>query len=166
MLACVDVDYREGSPAAVAAALVFADWGAAEPVAEHVEPVEAIEPYVPGQLYRRELPCLLAVLGRVSAPLGVILVDGYVVLDAEGRPGLGAHLYEALGRRVAVVGVAKSVFEGSAAIELRRGESVRPLYVSAVGMDAQEAADGVLRMHGPHRLPTLLKRVDRLCRDA
>ena len=40
-----------------------------------------------------------------------------------------------------------------------------PLLVSAVGMPIEEAVAGVKRMHGPHRVPTLLKRVDRLSRE-
>lgn len=168
MLACVDVDYREDEdPArAVAAGVVFDDWPADDATAEHVETISPVEPYVPGQLYRRELPCLLAVLGRIEQPLRAIVVDGYAFLDAAGRPGLGAHLHQALPQRTPVVGVAKNYFRGSAAIEVRRGQSARPLYVTAVGMRAEQAAEGITRMHGPHRLPTLLKRVDRLCRDA
>ncbi|MCA9705979.1 MAG: endonuclease V, partial [Myxococcales bacterium] len=123
-------------------------------------------PYVPGQLYLRELPCLLAVLERVARPLDAVLVDGYAVLDDLGRPGLGAHLHAALERRVPVVGVAKTHFRGSTAVEVLRGGSTRPLYVTAVGMGPERAAEGVGRMHGPHRIPTLLRRVDRLCRDA
>ena len=44
------------------------------------------------------------------------------------------------------------------------GWYLRPLYVSAVGVDLVNAADNIRRMHGPHRLPTLLKQVDGLCR--
>lgn len=168
MLACVDVDYREDqSPAsAVAACVVFDHWSAKEATAEHVQELSAIEPYVPGQLYRRELPCLLAVLEASTHPLATVIVDGYAFLDADERPGLGAHLHRALGGRIPVVGVAKTFFHGSTALEVRRGDSRRPLYVTAVGMEAEAAAEGIARMHGPHRLPTLLKRVDRLCRDA
>ena len=43
----------------------------------------------------------------------------------------------------------------------RRG-SRKPLYVSAVGCRLQDAADRVLRMHGPHRIPTLVRRADQL----
>ena len=41
----------------------------------------------------------------MTVPLEVIIVDGYVALDAGGRPGLGAHLHAALGASVAVIGV-------------------------------------------------------------
>jgi len=40
------------------------------------------------------------------------------------------------------------------------------LYVTAAGMRLQEAADRIQRMHGPHRIPTLLKRVDTLARGS
>jgi deoxyribonuclease V len=50
----------------------------------------------------------LAVLGKVRKPLDQIIVDGFVSLG--DKPGLGMHLWEALGRRVAVIGVAKSHF--------------------------------------------------------
>src|SRR5438874_9772517 len=43
----------------------------------------------------------------------------------------------------------------------RRG-SRKPLYVSAAGCGLQDAADRVLRMHGPHRIPTLVRRADQL----
>lgn len=43
--------------------------------------------YLPGEFYRRELPPLLAVIPRSSA-LALIVVDGYVDLDAAGRPAL------------------------------------------------------------------------------
>jgi deoxyribonuclease V len=83
-----------------------------------------------------------------------------------GRPGLGAHLYQALGRRTAVVGVAKRRFHGAGdAVPILRGTSQVPLFVTAVGIDLAEAAEGVRRMHGAHRIPTLLKRVDRLSRE-
>lgn len=54
---------------------------------------------------------------------------------------------------------------GPLAQELRRGTSRSPLYVTAAGMDATEAARHIAEMHGPHRIPTLLKRIDRLCRE-
>jgi deoxyribonuclease V len=37
--------------------------------------------------------------------------------------------------------------------------------VTAVGIDLAEAARRLGEMHGPYRIPTLLKRVDRLCRE-
>jgi len=162
--ACVDVDYRGDE--ARAACVLFRDWADAAPAAEVVEAVRGVAPYVPGQFALRELPCLLAVLGRVAGPLELVVVDGYVWLGEDGRPGMGAHLYEALGRQVPVVGVAKSRFAGSRfAVPVVRGvNGTSPLFVTAAGMEAAEAARLVQAMHGPYRLPTLLKHADALCR--
>ena len=98
--------------------------------------------------------------------LEVVVVDGHVWLDGD-RPGLGARLHETLGARAPVIGVAKNPFRGSTrCVAVLRGTSKVPLWVSAIGTDVAEAADHVRAMHGPHRIPTLLARVDRLARDA
>lgn len=163
MIACVDVDYRENK--AVAACVVFQDWTDPEPVAEYIELIHDVEPYQPGQFYLRELPCLLKVLNKVSEPLSTIIVDGYVWLDKSEKPGLGAKLYEALENSVPIVGVAKSAFAGSFGIPVTRGMSTRPLFVTSVGIDPKTASQYIQQMHGPNRIPTLLKRVDTLCRQ-
>jgi deoxyribonuclease V len=94
----------------------------------------------------------------------VIVIDGYVWLGHQ-RPGLGAHLYEALGGSVAVIGVAKTSFvKAEPVVPVLRGRSRSPLHVTAVGMDVAEAASHIRTMHGPHRVSTLLKRVDQLSR--
>ena len=93
----------------------------------------------------------------------MILVDGFVDTLPD-HPGLGRRLYDALGKKVHVVGVAKSWFVGAQAIQVLRGSSKNPLYVTAAGMDAVDAADLVRQMHGRNRIPTILKRVDDLSR--
>jgi deoxyribonuclease V len=164
MIACVDVDYREQG--AVVACVVLQSWLASEAVAEYVHRVEDVAQYVPGAFYKRELPCVLAVLERVVERVHLVVVDGYVVLDEHGTLGLGGHLHAALGGAVGVVGVAKTPFRGNgAAIEVLRGDSARPLYVTALGVEPLVAAGDLRRMHGRYRLPTMLKRVDRLCRE-
>jgi deoxyribonuclease V len=90
-------------------------------------------------------------------------VDGYVLLGPN-RPGLGARLFEALGNSIPVIGVAKTYFQGSRAASVRRPGSDRPLFVTAVGVDLGLAAEQIARMHGPFRIPTLLRRVDQLAR--
>lgn len=70
-----------------------------------------------------------------------------------------------------MIGVAKNRFRsyvsGTASnlafqsIELLRGDSTRALFVTAIGISPKDAAEHVRSMHGPNRLPTLLKRVDR-----
>ena len=162
MIACVDVDYR--NVGAVAACVSFRAWSDGRPAAEFVVQISDVEPYQSGQFYRRELPCILAVLKSLPDLPQVIVIDGYVWLG-DRQPGLGAHLYEALERRVAVIGVAKTRFVRAEPVELvLRGRSRSPLYVTAVGMDLAEAANRIRTMHGSCRIPTLLKRVDQLSR--
>ncbi len=164
MLACVDVDYRgEG---AVAACVLFRSWSDADSAGAHVQFIAHVEAYEPGQFYRRELPCLLSVLDTVAEPLETIVVDGYVWLADEMRPGLGAHLYEALGRKVPIIGVAKTRFAGALAEVVQRGGSRQSLYVSAAGLDRATAARHIQIMHGPYRIPSLLRKVDQLCRQS
>ncbi|MGN6153760.1 MAG: endonuclease V [Lysobacteraceae bacterium] len=160
-----DVHYTDAG--AVAAGVLFDDWGAATPLRSVTRRFDAVEPYVPGAFYRRELPCLLGLLREHALQPDVIVVDGHAFLDAAARPGLGKHLFDALDGRVPVIGVAKTAFVGmDPRFEVRRGDSARPLYVTAAGLPLAEARARIRAMHGAHRLPTLLKAVDRLCRDA
>ena len=121
-------------------------------------------PTEPGHFYRRELPHLLRVLAGVQEPLEAIIVDGYVWLGAD-KPGLGAHLYEALCRAVPVIGVAKTPYVTTGpALPIVRGQSLRPLLITAIGMETATAAEHIRRMHGASRMPYLLTQVDRLSR--
>ena len=161
-LAAFDVYYGKGNRAS-AAAVLFAAYGASEPTGEYTELLPAAAPFVPGEFYRRELPAILALLKKFSQTPDEIIVDGYVQLG--DRPGLGYHLFAALGRKIPVIGVAKSRFKGAAGVKVFRGHGTRPLYVTAAGMDEGEAAERIQGMHGAHRIPTLLKGVDRLARE-
>jgi deoxyribonuclease V len=165
MIAAVDVHYA--GDCGYAACLTFTDWAAREPEREYVRRQHPVLAYEPGEFWKRELPCLLTALRVLELTPQTIVIDGYVWLDGSARPGLGAHLYDALGRSVAVVGVAKTAFRGSehAARVLRHG-SRRPLFVTAVGIALEAAAAGVGEMSGAHRIPDLLKRVDQLARQA
>ena len=163
-IAVLDVHYMDDQ--AAAACVVVDDWPDELPSHEAVEWMDHVEPYQPGSFFRRELPCLLAVLRKLSSPPSLVVIDGYAWLDGDGRRGLGAHLHDALDPSIPVVGVAKSRFAGAGPIEVLRGASRSPLFVTAAGVDPGLAAEAVRRMHGPHRIPTVLKRVDRLCRDA
>jgi len=160
----LDVDYRpDGS--ACAALVGFADWTDPAPSLVHTATLSAVEPYTPGAFYKRELPCLRAVLAGIGALPAVLLVDGYVWLRSPDDPGLGAHLWHALDEGCAVVGVAKTRFASAGcAVPVLRGSSAQPLWVTAAGMALDEAAARVGAMHGPHRLPTLLRAVDALAR--
>ena len=106
-------------------------------------------PYESGSFYKRELSCIVSFLQDLDVrDISLIVIDGFVYLDGNGRYGLGGHLYERLERRVQIVGVAKSPFKGSYKLvrEICRGEGKRPLFVSAVGTDLDEAAQLVKGM--------------------
>lgn len=165
MILAVDVHYTE--PGAVAAGVCFEGWSDVQPVRACISRFDAVAPYEPGAFYRRELPCILGLLREHDLQPDIIVVDGHVFLDAHGSPGLGKHLFDALDGRVPVIGVAKTAFVGIGADhEVLRGDSARPLYVTAAGLPLQRAKSHVGAMHGQHRLPTLLKAADRICRDA
>ena len=162
-LAALDVHYTD--PAARAACVLFTAWTDAIPVRELTARVDVVAPYEPGAFYKRELPCLRAVLSAVGEPLETIVIDGYVWLGDREHPGLGAHLFDALGRKVPVIGVAKTAFRDTrSAVAVERGTGHTPLFVTSVGVDLDAAVAHVRSMHGAHRIPTLLARVDRLCR--
>ena len=162
MIIATDVKYDEEAGTASAVAGAFRAWEDPVLAADYIADIGAIEEYVPGSFYRRELPCLRAVLAMIAEPVDAIIVDGHVWLGE--RPGLGHHLWADLGGSCPVIGVAKSRFHTGGAVPVCRGESKRPLYVSAIGMSAEEAVAHVQHMHGPHRMPTLLKAVDELTR--
>jgi deoxyribonuclease V len=161
--AAVDVYYPSGG-GAVAALVVAADLAFASVVVERVVGLAEVEPYRPGAFFRRELPALRAVLADAGR-IDLLVVDGYVHLDPHGRPGLGAHAHAEFA--VPVIGVAKTPFRGAThAIEVHRGGASRPLYVTALGIEAERAATLVRRMGGPYRLPDALRRVDTLSRTS
>ena len=160
MMCCLDVDYR--STSVVAAGVCFTDWNAEFSFREYsIQSHRAPEAYEAGNFYRRELPYLLAVLGQLQEQPTTILVDGFVSLGIE-HPGLGAHLYEALEHKTPVIGVAKTRFAGDDWSErVLRGESVRPIYVTAIGMDLGLAATRIKEMPGSGRIPLPLAFADR-----
>jgi deoxyribonuclease V len=158
-IAAVDVGYLGSG--ALAAAVVFSRWEQAEADLICTSKIGKVAAYEPGRFYLRELPCILAVLQKLDRIPDLVLVDGYVWLDESCRPGLGAHLYRALRPQCAVAGVAKACFyKGNNVAEVTRGRSRNPLFITSVGIDIQEAAEGVRNMHGKHRIPTLLREAD------
>ncbi|WP_417763026.1 endonuclease V [Shewanella sp.] len=163
MIFAVDCQYAENS--AVAAGITFTRWDAAQATRAWTKQVTPIAPYVPGQFYQRELPCILALLPTLASLPELIIVDGYVTLGEQQRPGLGWHLYHALNEQVPVIGVAKKPFIGTPkTTEILRGNSHNPLYISSIGVELEQAKQWILSMHGKHRLPSLLKYVDQLAR--
>jgi len=157
----VDVHYP-ASGGARAALVVARDSTFTTLAEEHVAWLPTAEPYLPGSFFTRELPAIQAVLARTAVP-DLLVVDGYVDLDPAGRPGLGMHVHRYTGR--VVVGVAKTAFRTAThAVAVHRGQSTRPLYVTAAGIDVDRAAAFVAAMAGAGRIPDALRHVDRLAR--
>ncbi len=165
MILAVDVDYRDSC--AYAAGLSFDAWNDSIEKASFVSRLDYVNEYVPGQFYQRELPALLALIAEHKLDPEYIVIDGFVFLDAECRPGLGKYLYDALNQKPVIIGVAKRPFKGiPATCEVYRGSSSRPLYVTSVGVTLDQAKLFIQSMHGDYRIPDLLKKVDQICRES
>lgn len=164
MIVAVDVHYSKND--AVAVGVLFQNWADAEVLKEVVVSISPIAEYQPGEFYRRELPCVMALLDQLKVEPGYLIVDGHVYLDDSHKPGLGKHLYDALQGKVPVIGVAKRRFRDTPSDSaIFRGKSNRALYVTAAGLDRTAAKGFILQMHGRYRLPTMLRRADQLSRS-
>ena len=165
MILAFDVFYNGNIAQAVGVGFEF--WSDQIPKVVYKELVIGIEEYEPGEFYKRELPCIERLLNKINLKsVTCIIVDGYVYLDDSGKPGLGAHLYHRCESLIPVIGVAKTpYYNNTKNVKLvHRGESTKPLYVSAIGMDAEEAARNIQNMHGEFRIPTILRKLDTLSR--
>lgn len=164
MMLSVDVHYQANS--AHVAGVLFDSWLASRPRAIFCSELRTVHAYIPGEFYKRELPCILRLIRDHGLSPGTIIIDGYVYLDGMSTPGLGKHLYDALNGAATVVGVAKTRLSGiGSGHNILRGSSNRPLYITSVGMGLARAKTHILSMHGSHRIPTLLKNADRACRQ-
>lgn len=161
MIIAIDVHYRENFAKAVA--IEFETWQDEKASKVYEVQINKAAEYIPGQFYKRELPCILKVLEKTSLEsTDVIVVDGYVTLSNEGKFGLGMYLYEALNQKIPIIGVAKKSFKDNEqqVRKVLRGESKNPLYVTSVGFDLDKAAKLIEQMKGEYRIPTLLKILD------
>jgi deoxyribonuclease V len=163
MILAVDVDYKNNE--ANIAGILFDSWDDEVPKRTFKYNIKNVADYEAGSFYKRELPCILKLINESQLEPDVIIIDGFVYLDNDMKPGLGKHLFDALASKSTVIGVAKSSFHGiSQEHELIRGDSKKPLYITSAGIDKISAKKYVSEMHGPYRLPTLLKLVDSECR--
>ena len=163
MILAVDVDYR--GDRAFVAGVSFNAWTDASEQSVYTSHMNGVEAYLPGQFFKRELPCILKLLDDHSLNPGCIVVDGYVYLDGDREPGMGRHLYDALDAKVNVIGVAKEPFKNPTEhCRIYRGKSNKPLYVTAAGLDLEQAKDYISSMYGGFRVPALLKKADQVCR--
>ncbi|WP_294285612.1 endonuclease V [uncultured Chryseobacterium sp.] len=148
--------------------LAFKDWNSEQESAIFSEKTAITSDYESGAFYKRELPCILNLLDKINLQPGdLIIVDGYVTLDEDGKNGLGGYLYESLGQKYPVIGIAKNGFNSNDPQRrtIYRGESKTPLFLTAKGIDVDAVRPEVERMHGNFRIPTLLKKLDQLTRS-
>ncbi|KRD07604.1 endonuclease V [Flavobacterium sp. Root901] len=148
--------------------LVFEDWSENKNFRIHTEIIDNVEEYIPGEFYKRELPCIISLLNQINLKnVEAIIVDGFVYLDDDKKYGLGGHLYEKLNKEIPIIGVAKTNF---ASIEknkkpLLRGSSIKPLFITSIGMELEDAFHKIESMAGEFRMPILLKELDRLTKE-
>jgi len=148
--------------------IAFEDWSSEKEKEIITEKTEITSDYESGAFYKRELPCILSLLSRIELKENdIIIVDGFVTLNNDGKIGLGGYLFEALDKKIPIIGIAKNDF--SSPDEKRRnvlrGESKTPLFLTAMGIDVDEIKGNVEKMHGSYRMPTILKKLDQLTRE-
>jgi deoxyribonuclease V len=159
------IDVHFDGEGARAAAVAFDAWDAPEASRTYTSLVPHIEKARAGELDLRKLPCIIQLLREHALEPDLVVIDGFVDLDAQETPGLGRHLYHALGGRAAIIGVSKSANPAlSSQFEVAREEEARPLLVTSVGIDIGAAKAGLRAMHGRKRVPTLLKLVARVAK--
>lgn len=109
MILALDTYYQNDKAKTVC--IRFHHWTDDQPADVLTEELDSVEEYQPGAFYRRELPCILSILKKTDVQdTEAIIIDGYVLLDDTGKHGLGGYLYEALNRKIPVIGVAKTNF--------------------------------------------------------
>ena len=126
--------------------------------------VNDVADYVSGEFYKRELPCIQALINEHRLTPDCIVIDGFVHIDG-GKPGLGKHLFDSLQGKVPVIGIAKNprgVVDSN--YEVFRGRSVKPLFVTCEGMELDLAKNIVKHMKGGFRMPDYIRHVDALSR--
>ena len=167
MILAFDTYYYEDKAKTVC--IRFDGWGAIIPVNIYSEVLTGIEDYIPGEFFRRELPCIVNLLEKILLDdVEAIVIDGFVFLDDSGKAGLGAQLYNFLNSSIPIIGVAKSNFKTIEKLKniLLRGLSDKPLHITSMGIDTDLATEKIKSMNGQYRIPTLLKLLDRLTKES
>jgi deoxyribonuclease V len=150
MILAFDTYYFEQKAKTVC--LEFAKWNESENFKIYTEIIDNVEEYIPGEFYKRELPCIISLLNQIDLKkVEVIIVDGFVYLDDE----------------IPIIGVAKTNFVTIEKYKkpLFRGESKKPLFITAIGIELEDAVRKIETMDGEYRIPTLLKELDRLTKE-
>lgn len=148
------------------AAVAFEEWDAREASQTFASRVAQVEKPERGKPDLRELPCLLQLLQEHKLKPELLLIDAPVYLDAAETPGLGKHLFDALGGQAAVIGISTKAQPGMPVqFEVFREEEARPVIVTCAGIDLGAAKVRVRNMHGKKRVPTLMKLAGRMAKE-
>ena len=104
-------------------------------------------------------------LEKVKEKIDLIIIDSFIWVKGY-KNGLGAYLHKSINCKIPIIGVAKSYLKGSMAhLEIFRGRSLNPLYVSSIGIDLNCSAKLIMDLKGDFRIPDILKMVDKLSRE-
>jgi deoxyribonuclease V len=166
MLLAFDTFYTENSAKTIC--IAFENWADETPKTIYTDITSSPEAYESGAFYKRELPCILHLLQKMNLDsIEIMIIDGFVVLDDNGKLGLGGHLFHHFEQKIPIIGVAKNDFAHLNTLKraLLRGESKKPLFITALGIDLSEATEHIRTMAGEFRMPTLLKQLDALTRS-
>lgn len=150
---------------AVAVGLAFDEWDSPEASRTWLSRIAQVEKAERGELDLRALACVLQLLREHALEPDLIVIDGFVHLDALETPALGRHLHHALGGRCAVIGISRTAMAHTPAqFEVVREDETRPLIVTCVGIDLGAAKARLRAMHGKRRVPTLVKLAARIAK--
>ncbi len=109
MILAIDVHYKDNGTAKAVGVLF--NWDDKEPKQIIEKNTNDVEDYIPGQFYKRELPCIQLITDTVNlSEIDCLIVDGHVFVDNDKAYGLGGYTWEALGKQIPIIGVAKRAF--------------------------------------------------------
>ncbi|WP_211226574.1 endonuclease V [Pedobacter glucosidilyticus] len=165
IILAMDVHYRENVAKAVGALF---KWESDAPNELIVKYIDDVSEYIPGEFYKRELPCIREIIDSADLNrIAVIIVDSHIYINNNREYGLGGKLWQELGQRIPVIGVAKSSFKDNqeTITPIKRGNSKKPLYISSIGIELEVAARLILNMKGKYRLPDILKTLDSVTKE-
>jgi deoxyribonuclease V len=166
MVLALDVHYKGHIAKAVG---VLFEWEDIMPKEIIIEYVEKIEEYIPGEFYKRELPCLLKIIKKINLKaIEAIIIDGYVYIDNNFKYGLGGILWENLEQQIPIVGIAKTSFFSNkdTVKELFRGCSKKPLFISSIDYNVEKITEKIMNMSGNYRMPNILIELDRITKES
>lgn len=164
MKLAVAVDYDADTT--TVAAVAFDDWDAREPTKSWTSRLPSAPKPQRGEPDLRAVAAIVQLLREHSLAPEVVVLQLAVHLDSADTPGIGRHLYEALGGAVAVIGVTRVIPGMPSQFEVYREDEAPAVTVTCAGIDLGAAKGRIRTMHGKRRVPTLLKLTTRMAKAA